>query len=196
MPPKRSSPKPNRDRCAQGQRRMTSKTPPSFTSPSTSGVSGETQHQRMRSQASPGSSTTISGYSQPAAMGTGRPAPPQSSTNTFATQRSTRQERDLLGLTTQASNTGQGQYGPILSPAGYMQHAYICPYHGPILQGRPADPRSGQGPSPMDRYLAEGPSEQHAMFYRADTGELSTNRGCRCYELTQSNVLDPSMTHK
>ena len=76
-----------------------------------------------------------------------------------------------------------------------MHQAYVCPYHGPIVQGRLADPRSGQGPGPMDRYLAEGPSEQHAIFYRADTGELSTTRGCQCYETTQGNGLDPRMTH-
>ena len=186
----------SRDRSAQVQRWMTSKTPPSFTSPSTSGVSGETQHQRMRGNASLGSPTTISGYSQSAPRGTGPPGHPQSSTNTLTTQNSIRQEHDLLGLTSQASDTGQGQYRLILSPQGTMQQVYVCPYHEPILQERPTDPRSGLGPGPMDRFLAEGPSEQHALFYRADTGELSTNRGCRCYNMTQNNVQNTRMTHK
>ena len=186
----------SRDRSVQGQRRMAPETPPSFTRPSTSGASRETQHQKTRAQAAAGSSTSISGHSQFATMGNGAPAPPRSSTNTSSTQRSHRQEHDLLGLTSPASNTDHGQYRPILPPVGRMQQGYVCPYHGSILQGRPADPRSGQGPGPMDRYLAEGPSEQHAMFYRADTGELSTTRGCQCYAMTQGNMLDPRMTHK
>lgn len=32
----------------------------------------------------------------------------------------------------------------------------------------------------MDRFLAEGPAEQSALFIRSDTGELSTNKGCTC----------------
>ena len=39
----------------------------------------------------------------------------------------------------------------------------------------------GQGLSPMDRFMAEGPSEQSALFNRADTGKSSTWRECTCY---------------
>lgn len=54
-----------------------------------------------------------------------------------------------------------------------------CPFHGPILQ-MSAHHSQGQGLDPMSRFLAEGPSEQHALFIRADTGALSTSRGCTC----------------
>lgn len=206
----------SRDRSNQGQRRMAPDIPSSFTSPSTSGVSEATQHQRGRVQAAPGSSTSVSGHSQYAAIGNGAPGPPRSSINIFTTHGSNRQEHALLGLTSLASNAGQGQYRPYMPPPGHMQQAYNCPYHGPILQGgpayphpgqgrladprsgqgSPADPRYGQGLGPMNRYLNEGPSEQHAMFYRADTGALSTNRGCHCYKLTQSIVPDPKRRHQ
>lgn len=182
-------------------------TPPSFTSPPTSGVSGATRHQNIGGQPTPGSFTSISGHSQYAALGNGVLGPPQSFTTTTSTVQSTnRQGHALLGLATPASNTGQGQYQSYLPPLEHMQQAYNCPYHGPILQGRladpryeqerPVDPRYGQGPRPMDRYLAEGPSEQYALFYHADTGELSTYRGCRCYELMQGNVTDLRMRHQ
>lgn len=177
--------------------------PPSFTSPPTSGVSGATRHQTIGGQPTPGSFTSISGHSQYAALGNGVLAPPQTFTTTSTVQSSNGQGHALLGLTTPASNTGQGQYQSYLPSLGQMQQAYNCPYHGPILQGsvadlryeqeRPVDPRYGRGPRPMDQYLAEGPSEQYALFYRADTGELSTYRGCRCYEMMQSNVTDPTM---
>ncbi|KAF2027392.1 hypothetical protein EK21DRAFT_39469, partial [Setomelanomma holmii] len=33
---------------------------------------------------------------------------------------------------------------------------------------------------PMERFLAEGPTEQSTLFIRWDTGELSTSKGCTC----------------
>ena len=39
---------------------------------------------------------------------------------------------------------------------------------------------TGRGLDPMNRFLAEGPGEQHALFNRADTQEPSTFRGCTC----------------
>jgi len=42
-------------------------------------------------------------------------------------------------------------------------------------------PENGtKGVSPMERFLAEGPDEQSALFIRADTGKLSINKGCTC----------------
>ncbi|MCJ1262342.1 hypothetical protein MMC22_002212 [Lobaria immixta] len=55
-----------------------------------------------------------------------------------------------------------------------------CPFHGPILHTPSAHRSQGQGLDPLSRFLAEGPSEQHALFIRADTGALSTSRGCTC----------------
>ena len=45
---------------------------------------------------------------------------------------------------------------------------------------------AGSGLRPMDRYLAEGPSEQSSVISRPDTGELSTQR-CRCKRAVQAN---------
>ena len=69
-----------------------------------------------------------------------------------------------------------------------MEEALRCPYHGPILQGRPTNAQSGQGLSPMDRYVAEGPSERYAILPRPDGVKASTHNGCRCLELMQSNA--------
>lgn len=69
-----------------------------------------------------------------------------------------------------------------------MEEALECPYHGPILQGHSTDARSDQGLGPMDRYVAEGPSERYAVLHRSDTRSLSTHNGCRCLELTQSSA--------
>jgi hypothetical protein len=36
------------------------------------------------------------------------------------------------------------------------------------------------GMHPMDRFLAEGPTEQSALFIREDSGELSIKKDCTC----------------
>ena len=69
-----------------------------------------------------------------------------------------------------------------------MEEAVGCPYHGPILQGRPANARSGQGLSSMDRYVAEGPSERYAVLHRPVGENASTHNGCRCLEFMQSSA--------
>lgn len=59
-----------------------------------------------------------------------------------------------------------------------------CPYHAQLLvMGGNAHLN---GLHPMDRFLAEGPSEQSALFIRADTGRLSTNKGCICKEVVNT----------
>lgn len=195
----------SRDPSDQGQRHMAAGIPPSFTSHPTSGDSGATRQQNIGGQPTPGSFTSISEHSHYAALGNGVLGPPQSFITTSTVQSSNGQGHALVGLTTPSLNTGQGQYRSYLPPLENIQQAYNCPYHGPILQGRLADPRYeqgrsvdtryGQGPRPMDRYLAEGPSEQYALLHHADTGKLSTYRGCRCYELMQGNVTDLRMRH-
>ena len=69
-----------------------------------------------------------------------------------------------------------------------MEKALECPYHGSILQGTPSNAHSGQGLGPMDRYIAEGPSERYAVLHRPDTERVSTHNGCRCIELTQGSA--------
>lgn len=69
-----------------------------------------------------------------------------------------------------------------------MEEAARCPYHGSILQGRPTNTRSGQALSPMDRYVAEGPSERYAIHPRPDGATASTHNGCRCLELVRGGV--------
>lgn len=56
----------------------------------------------------------------------------------------------------------------------------VCPYHSRGVQvlGAKANQRRGLGP--MDRFMAEGPSEQYAVFLRPDTGKLSISRDCIC----------------
>ena len=61
-----------------------------------------------------------------------------------------------------------------------------CPYHAPILNMNLTQSSRGQGLGPMDRFMAEGSSEQSALFNRADTGKTSTWRECTCYTQWQS----------
>lgn len=69
-----------------------------------------------------------------------------------------------------------------------IEEAVRCPYHGSLLQGRPTNAQSGQGLSPMDRYVAEGPSERYAILPRAAGDKASTHNGCRCFEFMQSSA--------
>ena len=68
-----------------------------------------------------------------------------------------------------------------------VEEAFVCPYHGRILQEHPTKPQSGQGQDPMVRYLAEGPSERYAILHRPESGDTSTHNGCRCLEVMQSS---------
>lgn len=69
-----------------------------------------------------------------------------------------------------------------------MEEALQCPYHGPILQGRPTNARPNPGLDPMDRYVAEGPSERYAILHRPDPQRAATHNGCWCLELMQSSA--------
>ena len=84
--------------------------------------------------------------------------------------------------TTRASSTQHESRTP------RMEEAVGCPYHGSILQYRPTNAPSGQGLSPMDRYVAEGPSERYAILPRPDGDKASTHNGCRCREYMQSSA--------
>lgn len=54
-----------------------------------------------------------------------------------------------------------------------------CPYHDPIIRLE-VYTVGGHRQTPMEHFLAEDPPEQSALFYRADTGKLSTWKGCLC----------------
>ena len=95
---------------------------------------------------------------------------PGSSNNIVGPSQTIRRPADTysLGLTTIAS------YSEELK-TDYL----LCPSHGLLFHASP-DARLQMGPSPMDRYLMEGPASQHALFVRPDTGKLSTMRACTC----------------
>lgn len=124
-------------------------------------------------------------YTQYSAEETIRPEPQRAPADIVSTNRSNREEHKLLGVGSQHFQTGTAQYE---SRTASVDETYACPYHGPILQERLMNSRSGQGLGPMDRYLAEGPSERYAIFDRPDAGNLSTYKGCRCLERMQSSI--------
>ena len=107
---------------------------------------------------------------------------PSSSNNGKAPKQ---QHQKLLGIGSQYFSAGKEPQRP---RDVRMEEALKCPYHGPILQERLKHPQSGKGLSPMDRFLAESPAEQSAMFRRPDTGHMSTYRACRCAEIMPSIV--------
>ena len=92
---------------------------------------------------------------------------------------------DLIGIASQFS--GADAFHQRGCPAR------LAPARWPTLQGRILDERHASfgrnlGMDPLDRYLSEGPSEQYAVHIRSDTAMLSTNKGCRCFELSEHNV--------
>jgi hypothetical protein len=45
-----------------------------------------------------------------------------------------------------------------------------------------ANESQGRGLGPMDRFMAEGPAQQYAVFNRPDNGKLSIRKECICQE--------------
>ena len=122
-------------------------------------------------------------YTQYGVTETFRPEPQRPSANKLSPYESTIKHRDLAGGDSQAFGASSIQNEPRTAS---LEEAFACPYHRSILQERPANPRSGQALSPMDRYLAEGPSERYAILHRPEAGNVSTYNGCRCLEIMQS----------
>lgn len=58
----------------------------------------------------------------------------------------------------------------------------MCPYHSRHPQVLGTKESQGRGLGPMDRFIAEGPTEQYAVFNRPDNGKLSICKGCICQE--------------
>lgn len=107
------------------------------------------------------------------------------SADLLSTYRSNREEHRLLGMGSQFQK-GNAQHD---SRPVHVAEAYRCPYHGPMLQERLMNSRSSHELNPMDRYLAEGPSERYAIIARPDASEpLSMYKGCRCTEMMQSSI--------
>ena len=103
------------------------------------------------------------------------------------------ERHDLQDKASQASGKGSMQPKP-RTPR--IEDALLCPYHRSLLQDPHTNPRSGQGLLPMDRYVAEGPSERYAILHRPITGDMSTNSGCRCLELMQNGNNSDSRAQK
>lgn len=86
------------------------------------------------------------------------------------------------GQSLNSARSGQGPLSSTPAPKSSQGQHPSCSYHGPYLQLLPGHHSQGHGLAPMGRLLAEGPSDQHALFIRADTGKLSTSRECTCRE--------------
>ena len=139
--------------------------------------------QRSHETRSPFVRTTA--YTQHGVTETFGPEPRRTSANNPFAYPTTIDNHALQGGGSQATRVSRTQHG---SRMPRMEEAAVCPYHGPILQGRPTNARSGQGLSPMDRYVAEGPSERYAIVPRPDGDKASTNNGCRCLDFMQSSA--------
>ena len=144
----------------------------------------ETLEQQRRHEArSPFVSTTA--YTQHGVTETFGPEPHQPSANNLFAYPTTIDHNAPQGEGSQDTGVNSMQRE---SHVPRMEEAFMCPYHGSILQGHPTNTRSGQGLSPMDRYVAEGPSERYAVVPRPDGARVSTHNGCRCFELMQSGA--------
>ncbi|PVH95957.1 hypothetical protein DM02DRAFT_659681 [Periconia macrospinosa] len=75
--------------------------------------------------------------------------------------------------TQQSSNTTTTTTTPVQNP---------CPYHTGVLSMK--NDTELRGLTPMQRFLAEGPTEQGALFILPDTGKLSIDKGCTCVVMT------------
>ncbi|KAH7070195.1 hypothetical protein FB567DRAFT_633846 [Paraphoma chrysanthemicola] len=64
------------------------------------------------------------------------------------------------------------------SPITSTTSAPTCTYHLQIIIA--SDAQINNNLNPMDRFLAEGPNEQSALFIRDDNDQLSTTKGCTC----------------
>ncbi|MCJ1375962.1 hypothetical protein MMC20_007200 [Loxospora ochrophaea] len=100
----------------------------------------------------------------------------QSSSNVSSNAQNSRQYEPGAYQDSRASGFSWGAVG---------NQSATCPYHGAaVAQTAYAYDQQARGLSPMDRFLAEDPSQQSAMFVRPDTGRPSTSRVCTCYAAT------------
>ncbi|KAH7078073.1 hypothetical protein BKA63DRAFT_564618 [Paraphoma chrysanthemicola] len=64
------------------------------------------------------------------------------------------------------------------SPTTSTTSAPACNYHRPVITMSEFQVTTDL--DPMNRFLAEGPNEQSALYIRGDNGQLSTSKGCTC----------------
>lgn len=123
-------------------------------------------------------------YTQYGVAETFGPELQQPSANRSSAYPATIEDHDLQGRGAQASGESSMQPKP-RTPR--IEDAPLCPYHRSLLQDPHTNSGPGQGLVPMDRYVAEGPSERYAILHRPITGSMSTVSGCRCLELMQNS---------
>ena len=155
------------------------------TQPSTSSPASERETLDQQSGSrNPAFFAGTTAYTQHGVGETFDPESPRPSPDKSSAYKSTIEQHDLPGASSQTLDSGSIQHEP-RTPR--LEEAYLCPFHGPILQDRPTQ-QSGQGMGPMDRYLAEDSSERYTILPRPDTGSLATCNGCRCLEMMQSGI--------
>ncbi|MCJ1415979.1 hypothetical protein MMC32_002314 [Xylographa parallela] len=105
----------------------------------------------------------------------------QSTAATHATSRKSMPTGVNLNFHQRAS-ISSGRPSPIALTSGTIGYQQsLCGYHNTVTNMQHGNHVRGYGLSPMNRYLNEGPSEQHAAFIRPDNGNFSLSRGCTCY---------------
>ena len=153
--------------------------------PSSSGHGSEARASYKQHQSGPGSSTLstrLTAYTHTDNPVTGDPVPERYPAAGAPLRRSSMERNMLLGVGAQFSTTTNVRDTSVIN--------------GDLMENRPCrvqeTPRTLQSPfasrglRPMDRYLAEGPSEQSSVISRPDTGDLSTQR-CRCNKAVSAN---------
>ena len=109
-------------------------------------------------------------------------SPQEPSSDKALKDRAERQRHDLLGIDLQSVDRSNIRQEDHLTRDG-KEHK--CPYHSPRSHDCLTDPRYSQS-SPMDRYLAEGPSERSTVLQQRYRQDRSTCEGCRCPDITGS----------
>ncbi|GME51354.1 hypothetical protein GTA08_BOTSDO05067 [Neofusicoccum parvum] len=117
----------------------------------------------------------------PAAKSQSRPGSTAATRSGSSTSGQTSASRTTSAASTQAQSTATG--ATTTTAATVTSQPTPCPYHNPILQLQPHAGTIygyGQGQTGLDRFMAEGPGEQYALFNRGDNGQTSLARGCTC----------------
>ena len=78
------------------------------------------------------------------------------------------------------------QGGRMIELSSQKQSELACLYHALIFQGKIA--KAEEALLPMQRFLLEGPSEQYALYVRADNGKISTDRSCKCWRMLENDL--------
>ena len=104
-------------------------------------------------------------------------------TNLSHADSSTQQQAINIGYNHKAppQNTSRSTTSPdtVMNQNTQKRDFPTCPYHGPILDMVRSYPYRNM--SPMERFYAEGPTEQYSVSIRSDTRKLSTYRRCTCH---------------